>query len=146
MRRRLALFASVVMVGATMLVAAAPVAAAASVSASPAVLDFGKVQVGTTKVVLLTITNTGDQDLFWAGLSSNPPFSVDVAGSGCYVLDRILPGQSCTLSVTLAPTKAGRYSSPLQAQFNLYDDRSAVVATVNVSGQGRGCRGGAGCS
>ena len=147
MRRRVSLIVGVAALIAGMLGTAAPAAAVASVSASPGVLDFGKVQVGTTGIVYLTITNTGDQDLVWAGFSHNPPFNVDVPGSECWVVDRIQPGTSCTLTVTMAPTKPGRYVSPLQAQFNLYDDRTFVAATVDVTGQGRGCKGGgASCS
>jgi hypothetical protein len=147
MKRRIAVLASLVTVMASLFVTVAPVAAAASVSASPAVLDFGKVQVGTTATLYLTITNTGTEDLAWAGLSHNPPFSADVPAGTCFTTDPIVPGETCTIAVTLSPTKPGKYASGLQAQFTLASDHNDLVATVDVTGQGRGCKGGgASCS
>lgn len=147
MPRRFVVLASLIAMLASTLVAAVPVAAAASVSASPSVLDFGKVQVGTTNVVYLTITNTGDQDLALAGFGGNLPFGVDFPAGTCYTVNPIQPGSSCTIAATMSPTKPGKYSSPLQAQFTLYSDHSALVATVDVTGVGRGCKGGgASCS
>jgi Abnormal spindle-like microcephaly-assoc'd, ASPM-SPD-2-Hydin len=117
--------------------------AAPSVSASPTLLDFGKVQVGTTAVLQLTITNTGDQDLSWAGFSYNLPFGTDVStNSTCYTVGTITAGSQCDIAVTFSPAKAGRYASPLQAQFTLASDHNSIVATVDVSGKGRGCPGG----
>lgn len=147
MKRQIAVCASLVFVMASLFVTVAPVAAAASVSANPAVLDFGKVQVGTTGVAYLTITNTGNQDLALAGFGGNLPFGVDFPAGTCYTAEPIQPGQSCTIAATFTPLKPGRYTSGLQAQFTLSTDHNTLVATVDVTGQGRGCKGGgASCS
>ncbi|MFN8537727.1 MAG: choice-of-anchor D domain-containing protein [Thermomicrobiales bacterium] len=105
-------------------------AATPAISFSPAVLNFGTVSVGATVSQTVTVTNTGGVAFGITSLSAlAAPFSL--SGNGCTgtVLN---PGQSCTFTVTYAPTAAGASSASL----TVTSSAPGSPHTIGISGTG----------
>lgn len=87
--------------------ASAQTGAHGRLTATPAALNFGNVQVGSSATLTETLTNTGSSDLTIRADSINGnAFSV----SGLTLPLRLAAGQSYTLSVTFTPTASGAES------------------------------------
>ncbi|MDT8274162.1 MAG: choice-of-anchor D domain-containing protein, partial [Desulfomonilia bacterium] len=69
-------------------------------SVNPPILNFGKVKQGLTHTKELTLTNTSKTTLVISGIEGNPPAFLNVSAE-CPIT--IEPGQSHTMTVTLAP-------------------------------------------
>ena len=82
---------------------------AGQLSVAPASLAFGSVAVGGSSVRTFTVANTGSAALSVSSVSGPAvPFSMSGAPA---VGSSLAAGQSVTVSVTLAPTVAGTWSS-----------------------------------
>jgi hypothetical protein len=81
-----------------------------ALSVTPDELTAGRVPVGTSKALTLTLKNTGTEQIQFGNMSLNStgPWSV---ARNC---DLYLPaGESCRLTLTFAPTRAGDYAARL---------------------------------
>ena len=103
-----------------------------TLSPSPANLHFGNQLVGSTSAPqTVTVTNTGTGNLIITGInnSNNTMFSV----TGCTPLPfTVVPGGSCTLSVTFHPTTAGFKTTTI----TLTDNASPGTQTITADGTG----------
>lgn len=97
-------------------------------SASPLTLDFGIVNNGDISPgQILTISNTGDQDLHVSSVSSSDPAFNVVSGPFT-----ITPGNNQMVSVHFDPTDGNAHSSVI----SIMSDASNGTVTVNAVGQG----------
>jgi len=102
--------------------------AGTEVEFNPASLSFGNVVVGGTRSLTTTLTNTGATTLDISGISTTDPFSqTDNCGA------TVSAGQSCTITVTFAPTYYGLDQS---ANVSVADNGGASPQLVPVSGNG----------
>ena len=101
--------------------------ATGSVTAAPGALDFGRVPIGATSVLLpVTLENAGSTHVAITSVTATPPFQV--AANSCGVS---LAGHSaCSLSITFAPSQQGTASG------NLVVVDEAGTQTVALNGTG----------
>ncbi|MCG3149849.1 MAG: hypothetical protein PCFJNLEI_03314 [Verrucomicrobiae bacterium] len=109
-----------------------------NINASPLVLNFGSVEVGTNKSLSVTVTNTGGLEcevdlLTLVTLSSN--FTVNSPS----VPFSVAPGVSEEITVTYTPTAAGAENGTLQIDNNDSDNRLILVG-LNATGVAPACR------
>jgi len=76
----------------------------ASLSVSTSSLDFGGVLVGGSSVYEVSLTNTGDSNITFSGLSATGP---GFAASGVDSHTTLTPGETAALNVTFAPKEMG---------------------------------------
>ena len=96
---------------------------------SPAALDFGDQDIGTTTNPLpVTLTNTGGADLVVSGASTSPSL-FGVTGSSSMT---IAPGKQAVYSITFSPAAAQAYSGTLSFTTN-----STATTSVSLAGKGR---------
>jgi acid phosphatase type 7 len=100
-----------------------------AVQASLTSIDFGSVDVGTTKEVLLTLTNPGAP-----GGASVTIQSTDVTGAAAFGDDfndagdvTLAPGQSVTLKVRFAPTAGGPVTGTLNVRHSGTNNPLAIA-------------------
>ena len=111
------------------------------ITPSPGSLSFGSVTAGTTsQLQILTFTNTGAVTLTVTGsgmTGPNPDMFIVNPGSTNPCPEQLpadfLPGQSCNLSVSFAPTSAGPKSATLTISSN---DPTRPTLSVPLSGTG----------
>jgi hypothetical protein len=103
-----------------------------AISVSPSSLSFGEVNVGSTSSPLtVTVTSSGTADLTVSGVSSSgSPFTI--ATDGCSG-KKLLPGTTCSVDVSFAPTASGSFSGNLAVASN-----ASNTPTVNVALSGTG--------
>lgn len=100
-----------------------------TLGANPASLTFGSVQVGNSKTLSETVTNTGGSSLTISAVSaSGTGFSV----TGITPPVTLTSGQSATFSVTFAPTSAGAVSGNVAVTSN----GSNPTLNIPLSGTG----------
>ncbi len=104
-----------------------------AVTLSPTSVSFASQNVGSLSApVSVTVQNTGTADLHMASvilIGANPgDFQLT---NGCDLLT-VVPGGTCTLQVSFAPTVGGARS----AQIQLVDDAPTSPQLVNLSGAG----------
>jgi hypothetical protein len=126
--RPLATIGIVVLVSATF----APAAAAVDtdIAISTTAVDFGFVEVGDTKQVPVTLTNTGGDSFtphLFGGAPPTPEFN---ASQNCQLVP-LPPGGSCQITYSFSPGAKGTYS----------DTSSFTVSETDQSGRRRGFRG-----
>jgi len=97
---------------------------------TPASIDFGARLVGTTTLLPLTITNTGNLVLFihdaqWITPAGGFGFQIGNCGA-------VFPGASCTAHVRFSPTAGG----PQSANFRLNSNAAGASPTVSLTGSG----------
>jgi hypothetical protein len=113
---------------------AVPAAAAAAVTFTPASLTFGSQDVGTTSAPqTVTVTNSGDANLFISGVSISQAgldFNTDEACAGL----TLIPGASCTMSVVFNPSATGTRTGTL----NVTDNAAGSPQSVPLTGTGTG--------
>jgi hypothetical protein len=98
-------------------------------SANPSSLAFGNVNVGSTKTVSATISNTGNSSVTIANVSqSGPGFSASGISSGLV----LAAGQTATLSVTFAPSATGSVTG------NVIISSNATNSPLNIGLTGSG--------
>jgi hypothetical protein len=96
---------------------------------SPASLDFGDQDIGTTSNPLsVTLTNTGGSNLVVSGVSPAPS-QFAVAGPNSTT---IAPGKHAAYTITFDPAAAQAYSGTLSFTTN-----SATATSVSLAGKGR---------
>ena len=100
---------------------------AGQVAASPGLLNFGQVQIGTTSASFpVTLENTGTTAIAIGGVSVAPPFNL--AGNACGA--SLGANSACALTLTFAPTQTGTATGTL----TIRDD--AGIQTVALRGTG----------
>lgn len=106
---------------------------------APTQIDFGKVEIGSTKTSLYTIENTGLKDilLVWADYDTNGPIKLDEDPDPTTTTfgtnKTIKPGEKLNVYMHFKPTEIGPYS----AAINFYFQHSSNVPyTLNVKGEG----------
>ena len=104
-------------------------AATLLLSANPGSLNFANVNVGSSKVLPVTISNSGNSSVSIGSVSlSGPGFSASGVSSG----QTLNPGQSATLNVTFAPAGAGSATGSVTVASNATNS----PASVSLSGSG----------
>ena len=96
-------------------------------SVTPASLDFGLVQVGSTASQSLQVANTGTGNLVVASVAANDP-SLEVTPTNFTVA----PGAAQTVTVTYAPGGPGTLSATITLNTN---DPNTPVVTIPASGE-----------
>jgi len=100
--------------------------------ASPAMVDFGSVLVGSSSVTMdVTLSNPLVQQVlnFTAITAPVVPFSSPVGGTCPSVLPfQLLPGGSCTLTYQFSPTAVGAASQNLTATFDVISGGTPLTA------------------
>ncbi len=106
-----------------------------AISLSPASVDFGEVNVGSSSSAEITISNTGTANLSVTSVSlsgtDSGEFSTDLNGGSnpCGSIPFVIRiGSSCTITVIVSPTKEGQLSAILTVQSN-----DPTNGTVNIS-------------
>jgi hypothetical protein len=107
------------------------VTAGTAVTLAPTSLSFSNQAVGTVSgPQSITITNTGTATLTITSISASGDF---LQTNTCGTLNNLLnPGQSCTVSVTFAPTASGARSGSLSVS----DNATGSPQTAVLSGTG----------
>ena len=104
-------------------------AATLLLSANPGSLNFANVNVGSSKVLPVTISNSGNSSVSIGSVSlSGPGFSASGVSSG----QTLNPGQTATLSVTFTPAGAGSATGSVTVASNATNS----PASVALSGSG----------
>lgn len=98
-------------------------------SVSPSALNFGSVNVGSTKTQSITMTATGGSVTVNSDHSSNGQFTVSGAASVPFTISA---GQSMTFNVAFKPTTSGTVTGSLQVSSNASDPS----VSVSLSGDG----------
>jgi hypothetical protein len=100
--------------------AAAPQVAAPAVQLSPSPFVFGYVTLGDTKILNLTVTNTGDADLVITGDEIyRKPNPFEINADGC-VGKTIRPGGSCVVQLLFG--SGDEYFGVFYAAFVIFDN------------------------
>jgi len=97
------------------------------IDVSPASLDFGTVDVGLSKTLSLTISNTGNADLTVSSITTETPFTISESPF------TLQPGSSKTITVKFTPQSGGSFTKQLVIISNDPDEGSL---TVNLTGTG----------
>jgi hypothetical protein len=114
----------------------------ANIVVDPTTIDFGEELVGlTSDEQTVTISNTGTTDLLISSITitgdPEPVSMFDVATgatNGCTLTNQTLaPDESCTVSVTFAPSASGAQSAALAIAS---DDPDTATTQVALSGTG----------
>ena len=104
-------------------------AATLLLSANPGSLNFANVNVGSSKVLPVTISNSGNSSVSIGSVSlSGPGFSASGVSSG----QTLNPGQTATLNVTFTPAGAGSATGSVTVASNATNS----PASVALSGSG----------
>jgi len=99
------------------------------VAVDPASLDFGAMNVGTSKTQPITFMNPGNSEFVTTAIASGlAPTDFTIAADQCA---RIAPNEMCVATVAFAPRSAG----PQTATFTLRSESNASLP-VQVSGSG----------
>jgi uncharacterized repeat protein (TIGR03803 family) len=113
-------------------------AAAPTATLSTASLNFGDVNEGSSNTLSVRVTNIGNADLkFAAGAVTISPatgtdFSITADSCSGYSIGYTAPNNTCSVSVTFAPTSASSESATL----GLSDNATPSTQTVSLSGTG----------
>jgi len=106
------------------------------ISASPAVIDFGTVNVGSSSSVNLTITNSGSADVLIQQLAISGPDVIDFITQNDHCTGTtILPSQICTVQIIFSPHALGSKSATLSISSN---DPNTPTRMVPLSGSSSG--------
>ncbi|HEX6542670.1 MAG TPA: N,N-dimethylformamidase beta subunit family domain-containing protein [Ktedonobacterales bacterium] len=111
-----------------------PLGSTPAIGITPASVSFGNQGVGaTSNAQMVTVTNTGTASLHITGVALTGPNAADfaVANNTCTGTSMV-PGASCTVSVTFTPGAQGGRSATL----SFSDDAPASPQTVALSGTG----------
>jgi hypothetical protein len=104
---------------------------AAPLTLTPAAMDFGTVNVGSSDNLGLTVTNTSGAAVVFSGLSATGDYAV--SGGTCPVSGSSLAGgSSCMLSVTFTPVATGTRTGTL----SLMTNATPLALTAALSGVG----------
>lgn len=97
---------------------------ALQLSASPTSLSFGNVTVGTSSILPVVITNTGNQSVT---ISQVILAGAGFSASGLTFPATLTPGQNVTLSITFAPSSAGAVTGSISVISNATNSPAASV-------------------
>jgi hypothetical protein len=85
-----------------------------AVKVSPTALNFGSQKVGTKSAAqIVTVANEGGKEIQFSSVSIGGGDSKDFAETDDCAGKIIQPGDTCTVSVTFAPTKSGKRSAAI---------------------------------
>jgi hypothetical protein len=106
-----------------------------SIMVIPQFLEFGNQELGTTSTAqIITISNTGDTDLFidTITLTGVNPLDFTIENDNCS-LQFLPPSRNCTTDVTFSPTSEGPRSAVIPI---LSNDPFAPIVNVSLDGTG----------
>ena len=119
------------------------------ISASPAYLDFGSINLGTTSAQNMIISSTGNADLVIGtiALSGTTQGDFGIQNDNCSSRTISPPG-TCTLGILFSPTSLGAKSASLSIPSNAHDmptlnlplagtGTTTLNISINPSGSGR---------
>jgi hypothetical protein len=102
------------------------------ISASPTSVKFGDVTLGGTSAKTITIKNSGTSDLVISNVSiTGSNASEFIQTNNCTTIAK---GESCTSTVTFAPTSVGKKSAIINI---LSNDPKTPIVNVKLSGNGK---------
>jgi hypothetical protein len=87
-----------------------------SVTGIPSTLNFGETVVGASKILDVTLTNTGKGSFEFTDFLIDPGAPAEFSGQTLTCNTIIGPGGSCTFSVTFSPTFATTYNGYISFQ------------------------------
>src|SRR5439155_22535902 len=106
---------------------------ATDVTVSPTSLTFAGQTVGTvSSPKTVTITNTGTSTLDISSISATPSSDFSQTNTCAATLNQLAVGQSCTASVSFAPTASGARSGAL----SISDNAAGSPQSVALGGTG----------
>jgi len=106
------------------------------ISASPASIDFGSVNVGSSSSMNLTITNSGLADVLIQRLAISGPNVIDFITQNDHCTGTtLLPSQNCTVQIVFSPHELGSKSATFSISSN---DPDTPAQTVFLSGNSGG--------
>jgi len=109
------------------------VTSATAVTVSPTSLTFAGQTVGTvSSPKTVTITNTGTSTLDISSISATPSSDFSQTNTCAATLNQLAVGQSCTASVSFAPTASGARSGTL----SISDNAAGSPQSVALGGTG----------
>jgi hypothetical protein len=100
----------------------------------PSSLAFGNQNLGSSKTLPLTITNTGTAAVNITGTSLSGPNSADFTAALNTCSSPVSPAGNCSLNVTFTPSIAGVESATL----TVTDNAGSSTQTVSLTGTGVG--------
>ncbi len=103
------------------------------IDVQPSSLDFGGVQVGSSKTMSVTVSNLGEQVLQITDVSVVGQNANEFSYTTDCLTAPVGPGSSCTVDVTFSPTSEGSKSAELRISSN---DPDEPTVTVPLSGTG----------
>jgi hypothetical protein len=104
-------------------------AATVLLNSSTTSLNFGNVNVGSSSVQNLTLTNSGNSNVTISSVNAS---GTGYSASGVNANTTLTPGQTATVNVTFAPTDGGSVSGSVSVASNA----SNSPATISLSGSG----------
>ncbi len=106
-----------------------------NVGLSPSSLNFGNQNDGTTSSPqTLTLTNTGNSDMFVTGVSLTGTNASDFAQTN--TCGQLAPSATCTISVTFSPTISGTETGDVSITDNAFNSpQSVTLSGVGVAPQ-----------
>lgn len=101
-------------------------------------LSFGEVFVSHEADKVLTVSNTGNADLYIGVVAADNPLDAPfkIIQNNCYSKN-IAPGSSCTVTVNFKPTGIGGFSDSFNLPSN-DPDSAAITVTTDGTGRSRG--------
>jgi len=119
------------------------------ISASPASLDFGSINLGSSSIKTVTLSSTGNVDLVIGTiiLSGTNQGEFSIQNDSCSGRT-IVPSRNCTLDVFFSPASLGTRSASLSVSSNGIDTptlrlslggagATTLIVSINPSGSGR---------
>ncbi|MEO5936790.1 MAG: putative Ig domain-containing protein [Terriglobales bacterium] len=101
-----------------------------TISASPTVLDFGGVILGTTTTQFATLSNTGTMPIKISGVSSS---SAVFAFAGVVPPVSLAAGESVQLAITFSPQVAGATTGSITVVSNAHNSPTVIAVTGSAT-------------
>jgi len=101
-----------------------------NISVSPLSHDFGDVELGTSRTVIVTISNTGTGDLTVSGIALETDFAITSAPAAAIV---VKPNNTVDVEITYMPSALGHNSAILKINS---DDPDQPVVEVTLAAVG----------
>ncbi|MBW3669435.1 MAG: choice-of-anchor D domain-containing protein, partial [Actinobacteria bacterium] len=103
---------------------------------SQAAIDFGNVVVGQSELVSVTLTNRGGVPLTLSSRSTSNAGNFAAVDDGCFTIEPLAPGASCTSSVRFRPQTTGPLTGQVGWHFTRQGTSTVVSTAVDLSGTG----------
>ena len=98
---------------------------------SPASLDYGTIDEGTTSLLSTTVSNDGTGDLV-IGTITNPTSTYLITSDGC-TGQTLVPAATCLLNVEFAPITAGTFNDAITIPSNDPDSPNTILSLNGIA-------------